>query len=458
MQTLKNHYDVVVVGGGPAGTTCGHLLAKRGWDVLIVEKEEHPRFRIGESLLPHSTQVWDELGLFDRFEAGPFARKYGAWFDFAEGGGRESFYFGGDDPERGDWSWNVERSWFDNVLWEAAIEAGAQGTQNTEVIRFHTEGEGESAVIRGVDLKLQDGSERSVTARLTIDASGRLSLVGKLLRLRQPDPRLNMVASYAHYEGAAPIEGRDAGTIGIVATAHGWSWLIPLSGDKRSVGFVVRNSSYAARVKGSNPSEVFEKLVDETPAVRDWLGPDATMTRAVDTTANFSFRCSSMAGEGWVLAGDAGAFVDPVFSSGVHLAMEGGRRLVLDADRALRRRTEGLVPRRAFRSYEKGTRTALKVFSRFIYKWYDDEYRWAFMRPPPNSKAVRFVKKRILRVLAGDVYQPWRVVPFMWVLEMMAVVNAVGVKRLNSELPAPGMAPRLLPGRNSDAAQPETSV
>lgn len=447
MTKVKDSYDVVIVGGGPAGTTCGHLLAKRGWDVLIVEKEEHPRFRVGESLLPHSTRVWDELGLFERFEAGPYARKYGAWFDFADGGGHEFFYFGEDTPKRGDWSWNVERSWFDTILWEAALEAGAQGIQNTEVTRFHMEGTDASAVIKGVDLRLQDGTERSVTARLTIDASGRQSLIGKMLGLRSPDPRLNMVASYAHYENMVPIEGKDAGTIGIVALADGWSWLIPFSDGKCSVGFVVRNTAYAAKVKGSTPTEVFENYASETGAVRDWLGPDVVMTRPVETTANFSFRCSAFAGQGWALAGDAGAFVDPVFSSGVHLAMEGSRRLVLDADRALRRRQEGLIPGSAFRSYERGTRSALKVFSRFIYKWYDNEYRWAFMRPPPNSKAVQIVKRKILRVLAGDVYQPWKVVPFMWALEVMARVNAAGVKRLNSELPAPGEAPKVVPGR-----------
>jgi len=451
VQTIEDQYDVVVVGGGPAGTTCGHLLAKKGHKVLIVEKEEHPRFRIGESLLPHSTKVWDELGLFDVFENGPYARKYGAWFDFADGAEPEYFYFGLDNPKRGDWAWNVERSWFDQILWNAAMDAGAQGVQNTEVTRFHVDGEGASARISGVDLTTADGQAKTVTARLTIDASGRLSLIGKLLGLRTPDPRLNMVAMYAHYEGSTLVTGKDAGTIGIIALADGWAWAIPFADGKISVGFVVRNTAFAARVKGRTPDDVFLDYVAETPAVHDRLGPDAVLSRAVETTANFSFRCSAVAGDGWVLAGDAGAFVDPVFSSGVHLAMEGSRRLARDADRALRKGS-GLVPASAFGRYRRAQQRALKVFTRFIYKWYEDEYRWAFMRPPPNSAPVQFIKRKILRVLAGEVFQPWKVVPFMWTLEMMAKVNAAGVRRMNPQLPAPGEAPQVIPGRVAPAA------
>ena len=296
MASIESSYDVVIVGGGPAGTTCGHLLAKKGHSVLIVEKEEHPRFRIGESLLPHSTKVWDELGLFDVFENGPYARKYGAWFDFADGDDPEYFYFGHDNPKRGDWAWNVERSWFDKVLWDAALDAGARGIQNTEVTKFHVEGEGSAATISGVDLKTADGEMHSVKARLTIDASGRLSLIGKRLKLRTPDPRLNQVAMYAHYDNSTPVSGKDAGTIGIIATADGWSWAIPFADGKISVGFVVKNTAFAERVKGRTPHDVFQDYVAETPAVHNRLGPEAELSREVETTANFSSSSNLLSG------------------------------------------------------------------------------------------------------------------------------------------------------------------
>lgn len=451
VQTIEDQYDVVIVGGGPAGTTCGHLLAKKGHSVLMVEKDEHPRFCIGESLIPNTNGVWDELGLFEKFEDGPYTRKYGAWFDFADGADPEYFLFGGDEPQRGDWSWNVDRSWFDEVLWTSALEAGAQGVQNTEVTAFHVDGEGASARISGIDVKTADGQTKSISARLTIDASGRQSLIGKRLGLRTPDPRLNMVAMYAHYDGATVVEGRNKGTIAIIGIADGWAWAIPLLDGRISVGFVIRNSAFAKGVKGSSPQEIFTRYVDETPAIHNRLGPDATLSREVETTANFSFRCSALSGDGWVLAGDAGAFVDPVFSSGVHLAMEGSRRLARDAHKALSR-GQGLVPGGAFSRYSREVRSALKVFSRFIYKWYDDEYRWAFMRPPPHSALVQLVKGRILRVLAGEVFVPWKVLPFMWALEMMAKLNAAGVRRMNPQLPAPGEAPSVVPGRTMPPA------
>lgn len=443
---LKDSYDVVVVGGGPGGTTVGHLLAKRGWDVLVLEKAEHPRFMVGESLLPMSTQVWDELGVWETFDNSRYDRKYGAWFDFADGQDPEPFVFGGDAPKRGDWSWNVERAWFDEVLWNAAVAAGVDGRQNTAVTRFLTDGEGTSATVRGVEVETPDGPKQ-VTARLTVDASGRQSLLGRQLGIRAADPKLNMTAMYAHYSGATLVPGQDAGTITILGTAWGWIWMIPFSTGDISVGIVVRSPEFAKRVKGRKPADVYDELLAEIPSVSQRLGPEATRTRDVETTANFSFRCAAHAGPGWALVGDAAAFVDPVFSSGVHLAMEGGRRLVLDVDRALRAGKQQ-VGAGDLKRYTDSQKRALTVFTRFIYDWYDDTFRLAFMRPPPSNPIVQFVKRRILRALAGDVYNPWKVIPYLWMLEKMSALNAMGVKQLNGgTLPAPGMAPSVVPGR-----------
>ena len=445
--TISDSYDVVIVGGGPAGTTCGHLLAKKGWSVLVVEKAEHPRFQIGESLLPFSTRVWDELGVWDTLEASCYARKYGAWFDFQEGMALEEFWFGGENPGRGDWAWNVERPWLDEMLWNAALAAGANGIQNTEA-SFLIEGTGVGATVSGVDLKLPDGSAKRVTARLTIDAAGRGALLGTQLKIRRPDPKLNMMAMYAHYDGARVIDGDIGGFITIIAIADGWGWVIPFADGAVSVGIVVRNTAFAERVKGRSPADVFTEYVTETPAIVTRLGTDAVQKTGVWTTGNYSFRCDAAVGNGWALAGDAGAFIDPVFSSGVHLAMEGSRRLVVDVDKALSKESSGLVPASRMKRYATSNTRALKVFSRFIYDWYDDEFRLAFMRPPPKSWLVQLVKRNMLRILAGDVYEPWRVLPWIWSLEAMSKLNAAGVKRLNGgQLPPPGQAPKVVPGR-----------
>ena len=443
---IADSYDVVVVGGGPAGTTLGHLLSKRGHSVLMVEKDQHPRWQIGESLLPYSTKVWDELGIWDKLEASRYPRKYGAWFDFREGIEPEAFTFGGDSPKRGDWAFNVERPWFDEMLWEAALEAGAKGIQQTTA-DFVVDGSGVGATVSGVDLTFADGSTKRVSARLTVDAAGRGAVLGTKLKIRTPDPKLNMMALYGHYEGALQFEGQRSGIISIIAIADGWGWAIPFDDGRISIGMVVRNTSFAQRIKGRTPKDVFLELVAETPAIADRLGPEATLTSQIWSTGNYSFRCDACVGDGWAMAGDAGAFIDPVFSSGVHLAMEGARRLVLDVDKALRAESSGLVPARRLKRYSDTNTKALKVFSRFIYDWYDDEFRLAFMRPPPRSRFVQLLKRNLLRVLAGDVYTPWKAIPWLWALEKIATLNAAGVKQLNGELPPPGCAPKVVPGR-----------
>lgn len=446
---IKDSYDVLVVGGGPGGTTVGHLLAKKGWDVLIVEKEQHPRWQIGESLLPYSTRVWDELGVWDTLEASAYERKYGAWFDFHEGHDPEAFWFGGDNPGRGDWAWNVERSWLDEMLWKAALAAGAQGAENTEAA-FLIEGSGVSAKVTGADLTLADGSTKRVTARLTVDAAGRTSVLGSALGIRRPDPKLNMMAMYGHYRGAQTFPGNLGGFISIIGIADGWGWAIPFHDGRISVGMVVRNTAFSERIKGRTPADVFAEYVAATPAITDRLGPDAVLDSEVRTTGNYSFRCDTSVGDGWAMVGDAGAFIDPVFSSGVHLAMEGGRRLVRDVDAALRKASSGLIPASRLARYAGDNKRALKVFSRFIYDWYDDEFRLAFMRPPPKSRAVQLVKTNMLRILAGDVYTPWKVLPWMYTLEFMAKLNAAGVKRMNGgALPPPGCVPAVVPGRDA---------
>lgn len=430
----KAKYDVVVVGGGPAGTTFANYLARAGRSVLVVEKARHPRFSVGESLLPKTMAILDDLGLLGVLDA-TFVRKYGAYFDFGECLDPEYYHFPEAARRVHEHAYEVERSEFDRILWEAAAEQGADCRAETSVESFLRDGD----TVRGVQLRLPDGTEAEVQATLVADCGGRGALLGRELGLRVPDRFLNKVGLVGHWDGAVRSTGEDEGTLCILATDWGWVWIIPFRGDRVSVGAVVDNAVFAQRIRDSNPTELLEALVAETPGLRTRLA-NATRVGAVESLSNFSFQCRRYAGPGWVLIGDAAAFLDPVFSSGVHLAMSSGKVAAADALRALDR--PGRRPtRRDFRAYEKRARTALGVFRTFIYAWYRPEFRTVFMRVPRGRPGVEWLYTEILAVLAGDVFNPWRAYPPIYMLLAISKAQALADK-LGRQGPARTSLPR----------------
>jgi flavin-dependent dehydrogenase len=427
---LRERYDVVVVGGGPAGTTCANLLTAHGHDVLLVEKARHPRFCIGESLLPATTPVWERLGLLDRFEGHGFVHKYGAYFCSAEGHNVEYFHFPDAAGGHIGHAWEVQRASFDKVLWDRAVEVGAHCVDECRVRGALLEGD------RVVGVELEHGGEKQeVRARLVMDCTGRQTLLGKQLELRRPDPVLDKIALYTHYPDVVRSTGDDRGTIGIVATSFGWMWFIPFADGGASVGAVVGNRWFHERKKaGADAEAIWAEVLELVPHVVARIG-GSTPSRPVEITANFQHRCQRICGDGWVMVGDAGAFVDPVFSSGVHLAVTGGSLAADAAHRALR---GGRLPVAGdFRRYERKVRGALKVFTRFIHAWYDPYFRAVFMHPPHHRPGVNLLKREIIAVLAGEVFRPWRVLPAIDLLILLARLRRWGENRRGLSLPAP---------------------
>jgi flavin-dependent dehydrogenase len=423
--SIRDRYDAVVIGGGPAGTTFARLLARHGHTVLIVEKSRHPRFCVGESLLPGSMPVWRELGLDRRFEAAGFVRKYGAYFCFEDGAAPEYFHFPDGSRVRDGHAWEVPRAEFDRLLWEAAVEDGIACVDRTSVKQVLFDGERAT----GVELLGPDESRRRVDARLVADCSGRATLLGHQLGLRERDQRLDKIALYCHYDDVLRSTGEDAGTIAIVATPFGWMWLIPFAGGGASVGALMHRSWYRERKqRGADREAIWAEVLAMVPAVSQRL-VGAKPARPLEATSDFQFRTRRLAGDGWVVIGDAGAFVDPVFSSGVHLAVTGAQAASRAAHASL---STGRPPRaRDFARYERDTRAKLGVYSKFIYAWYDEDFRAVFMRPPRGKLGVELLKREIISVLAGEVTPTWRVLPAIEILLGFARLRRFG--RLRTE-------------------------
>ena len=382
---------MLVIGGGPGGSTAAALLAVAGHRVVLCEREHFPRFHVGESLLPQSAPVLRRLGVWEKLSAAGFQPKWGAHFRFEPEGAVSRFQFvNGLDP-RNVQSFQVRRAAFDHLLLQNAVARGVT-LREAEVVEVLFEGE------RAVGARLRDGGgEEVVTARAVVDATGRDTLLGKQLGLRERDPELRQVAVFSHFRGAAMALGRDGGDILVVGGPAGWYWMIPLDAETTSVGVVAPGSVMLQR-RGRALEEFFGELLARSPEVSRRLA-GAERVEGVHPIADFSYRLKRFGGDGWVAVGDAASFLDPVFSSGVHIALVTAAQAADAVAAALAEK--GRLDAADLAAYERFTRRGLDHFRRYIVGFYQPEFVSVFGGEP----RLQVLKAGVATALAGRAFQ-----------------------------------------------------
>jgi flavin-dependent dehydrogenase len=382
---------VLVIGGGPAGSTAAALLAQRGYRVTLLEKAHHPRFHIGESLLPANLPLLDKLGVGDAVKAIGM-EKWGAEFVSPWHDHRQSFEFADAIDKSMPMAYQVRRAEFDEILIRNASSKNARVVEGCEVrhIEFLADDRGVVAQAHH-----DDGAIETVQARFVLDASGRDTFLGNRFKAKQRNKKHNSAAIYGHFSGAVRHRGKAEGNITLFWFDHGWFWFIPLADGSTSVGVVVWPYYMKTRQKRTL-EQFFRDTIAQCAPLQERL-EQARLLNAVEATGNFSYVCDRTHGRNYLLLGDAYTFIDPVFSSGVLLAMQSAFVGADTVDTCLRHPRQAAA---ALRQFDRSMRIGPNAFSWFIYRVTNPTLRDAFMMP----RNVLRAKEGLLSVLAGDVF------------------------------------------------------
>jgi flavin-dependent dehydrogenase len=391
---MNSNYDVIVIGGGPAGSTITSILAREGRKVVLFEKERFPRHHIGESLMTDTYFTFQRMGLLEKMKASPFVRKYSV--QFANPAGRESrpFYFFEANHHESAVTWQVTRAQFDLMLIEHAEEQGARVYQETQIKRVLFDGQR----AYGVEARLLDGSLKEFRAPVVVDATGQTAMLSNKFGWRVRDPKLKKAVLYSYFKGAHREPDLNGGATLVLRTptgSNGWFWYIPLENDITSIG-IVADPEYLVKDRGQDLAKIFHEEIEKVESCRKRVA-GATRTDKIYSILDYSYRSKSSAGDGFILIGDAYGFLDPIYSSGVLLALKMAELAADSIHDAFRNNDFSGA---CLGQYQAKLDKAIESMRKLVYAFYNEGFSFAqFLQKYPEQRV------NIISLLMGDVFK-----------------------------------------------------
>src|SRR5262245_11807750 len=390
----SSEFDVIVMGGGPAGSTVASILAREGRSVVLFEKEQFPRHHIGESLMTDTYRTFERMGLLDKLKRSPFVRKYSVQFANSKGKESRPFYFFEANHHESAVTWQVTRAVFDQMLIEHAQEQGSTVYQKTLVKRVLFE----AGRARGVEAQMQDGSITRFTAPVVVDATGQSAMLSNQFGWRIRDPKLKKAVLYSYFKGAHREPDLNVGATLVLRTEEGsggWFWYIPLENDITSVG-VVADPEYLVKGRGQDLAGIFHEEIEKCEPCRRRVG-SAERVDKIYSILDYSYRSKQCAGDGFILIGDAYGFLDPIYSSGVLLALkmaELAANAIHDAFRT------GDFSAERLGQYQVKLDNGIESMRKLVHAFYSDGFSFSkFLQKYPEQRV------NIINLLIGDVFK-----------------------------------------------------
>ena len=396
--STRHNYDIIVIGGGPAGSTVATLVAEQGCRVLLLEREAEPTFKIGESLIPATYWTFKRLGMLGKLRASHFPQKYSVQFYSRTGKASSPFYFFQTNPHESAVTWQVLRSEFDEMLLDNAEEKGVEVRRGIGVREVLFEGD----TATGVVIQGANGTRETLNASVIVDSTGQRSLIGRQLDLNTTEVNLKKASLFTHYEGGYRDEGIDEGATLILHTEEkdSWFWSIPLPYNRTSIGVVGELGYLLQNRRDANgrldAQKIFTEELAKCPPLQRRL-EGATQLFPIQSTKDFSYRANRIAGNNWVLVGDAFGFLDPVYSTGLFLALKSGE---MAADAIIEAFRKDDFSEAQLGSFGPAFVNGMEAFRKLVYAFYTKEFSFArFLSQYPEHQGG------IVDILSGDVFR-----------------------------------------------------